>query len=258
LLPSIKDAITWIRRAIEAVPGPYLRHETDSITGLRNQGWKDSEDAIMHEDGSLCEGPIALVEVQAYVFAAFTQLGPVLRSLGEDVLAGELLIEAELLKQAFDRDFWVPSMQRVGLALDGDDKLSTVKSSNAGQALWGGILDRDQAEAVRKDLLANDMFSGWGIRTLSTENPLYFPLGYHLGTVWPHDNALIAAGFKRYGFDDEVLEVFTSLFDAAQYFPGYRLPELFGGQARTYYLPPVPYPVACRPQAWAAGAILKL
>ena len=254
----IVAAISWIRKAIADAKGPYLRYHTDSTTGLRNQGWKDSVEAIMHEDGSLCDGPIALVEVQAYVFAAFKQLGPLLTALDLEDLSDSLLTQAEALKQAFDRDFWMPSQQVLGLALDGNNQLSTVAASNAGQALWGGILNQEQAEAVTPCLFSNEMFSGWGIRTLSAESRRYFPLGYHLGTVWPHDNALIAAGLKGYGFDDEVLEIFTGLFDAAQHFPGYRLPELFGGQARSHFLPPVPYPVACRPQAWAAGAMLQL
>jgi glycogen debranching enzyme len=254
----IEAAIRWIRKAIDKTPGPYLRYDTDAATGLRNQGWKDSAEAIMHEDGSLCDGPIALVEVQAYVFSAFKGLSPLLAALGNEELAETLLNQAGELKMAFDRDFWLPGKQLLGLALDGNDRLTPVGASNAGQALWGGILDQEQASAVTRRLFTNEMFSGWGIRTLSSNEDRYFPLGYHLGTIWPHDNALIAAGLKRYGFDDEVLELFTGLFDAAQYFPAYRLPELFGGQPRTHYLPPVPYPVACRPQAWAAGALLQL
>ena len=259
LKPNILAALAWIRTAV-ACHGhsPYLCYDTDAYTGLRNQGWKDSDDAIVHEDGSLLSGSVALAEVQAYVFAAYSRLQSLLFRLGEEELANHLVVEARRLQAAFSRDFWDSTRDRVALARDGEGRSSFVSSSNAGQALWGGILDETQAQSVRAALFEPDMFSGWGIRTLSSSSQSYFPLGYHLGSVWPHDNALIAAGLKRYGFDSEVTEVFTGLFDAAQQFPSPRLPELFGGQNRSTYLPPVPYPVACRPQAWAAGSMLYL
>jgi len=196
--------------------------------------------------------------VQGYVYRAWQSLAPILEAFGEESLARSLTREAADLREAFNRDFWLEDLQRVAMALDGDDKPSTVMSSNAGQVLWSGLLEPERAEAVREALFQNDMFSGWGIRTLSRDCAAYYPLGYHLGTIWPHDNAIIAHGLKRYGFDPEAEELLTALFDAAQHFPTRSLPELFGGQPRADYRPPVPYPVACRPQAWAAGAILHL
>jgi len=258
LLPAIKDAIHWVREFGRPKGDVYLRYNVDAAMGLRNQGWKDSEEAIMHADGSLCDGPIALAEVQGYVYRAWTSLAPLLENFGEESLARTLTREAGDLKEAFNRDFWLDDLKRVAMALDGENRPSTVMSSNAGQVLWSGLLDQDRAEAVREALFQNDMFSGWGIRTLSRDCAAYYPLGYHLGTVWPHDNAIIAHGLKRYGFEPEVEELMTALFDAAQHFPTRSLPELFGGQSRADYRPPVPYPVACRPQAWAAGAILHL
>jgi glycogen debranching enzyme len=258
LLPAIRDAIRWIREFGTKPGDQYLRYETGGSTGLRNQGWKDSSDSIMHTDGSLCEGSVALVEVQGYVFAAYQRLAPILDLLDEESLAEELRQEAAALREAFLRDFWLPDLGRVAMALDGDNRPSEVVSSNAGQVLCSGILDPKRAEAVRAALFQNDMFSGWGIRTLSSDSASYFPLGYHVGTIWPHDNAMIGLGLKRYGFDAEAEELLTALFDAAQHFPARRLPELFGGQPRSVYMPPVPYPVACRPQAWAAGTLLQL
>jgi glycogen debranching enzyme len=237
---------------------PYVRYQTDSADGLRNQGWKDSADCIVHKDGSICEGPIALAEVQGYAYAAYLSSAGILRTLGRPDIAGLLGSEAERLRRCFNEDFWVEDGGYVALALDGNNQRAEVMSSNAGQVLLSGILDSSRSEAVRSRLFQNDMFSGWGIRTLSSTSVRYFPLGYHLGTIWPHDNGLIGAGLKRYGFGHEVAELLTALFDAAEQFPDRRLPELFGGQPRAPYLPPVPYPVACRPQAWAAGSLLQL
>ncbi|HEX5140513.1 MAG TPA: glycogen debranching N-terminal domain-containing protein [Dehalococcoidia bacterium] len=255
---AITAAVRWILDFGRAGGGPYVRYRTDSSSGLRNQGWKDSADGIIHADGTVCEGPIALAEVQGYTYAAFKEMAPILRLLAEDELAAKLDAEAANLRDCFNADFWLEDEGYVALALDGDDRQARVMTSNAGQVLWSGILDSDRADRVRRRLFQNDMFSGWGIRTLSSRSIRYFPLGYHVGTVWPHDNGLIGLGLKRYGFSGEVTELLTALFDAAQRFADRRLPELFGGQPRGYYLPPVPYPVACRPQAWAAGSLLHL
>jgi glycogen debranching enzyme len=258
LMPAIDAALTWIKDCGDLDGDGFLEYRTDASDGLRNQGWKDSAEAIMHADGVLCEGPIALAEVQSYVFAAYERLAPVFEALGMHDRAAELRAEAQDLKQAFLKAFWLPGSCRLAMALDGDKKPSDVMSSNAGQALWGGILDPDSAAHIRDSLFKEDMFSGWGVRTLSSDATLYNPLGYHLGTVWPHDNGLIAMGLKRYGFNAEVNTLATGLFDASRLFHSQRLPELFGGQARATSPAPVPYPVACRPQAWTAGTTLHL
>lgn len=211
----------------------------------------------MHSDGSLCDGPIALAEVQGYVYAAYRRLGPLLKALGKPRQAELLRGQAARLRQRFNRKFWL-SNHAPPMALDGQKQPAEVMSSNAGQLLWSGILSRRRANDTRAALFENDMFSGWGIRTLSANASAYNPLGYHVGTVWPHDNGIIAQGLKRYGYEDEVNEIATALFDAARQFPSYRLPELFGGQPRTEFGQPVPYPVACRPQAWTAGSWLHL
>jgi glycogen debranching enzyme len=258
LLPPIKAALHWIEVYGDLDGDGLIEYPTDSGHGLRNQGWKDSVDAIEHEDGTLCEGPIALPEVQGYVYLAYLRLAPVFDHIGEHERAAELRSRAGALRLRFEEAFWLQDAGTLALALGGDKRPSRVMSSNAGQALWSGILSADKAARVRDRLFETDMFSGWGIRTLSQDAVCYFPLGYHLGTVWPHDNGIIAQGLKQYGFENDVNRIATALFDAASVQRGYRLPELFGGHARTRFQPPVPYPVACRPQAWTAGTVPHL
>lgn len=256
LLPAINAALRWLREFGDRDGDGFVEYATNSSTGLRNQAWKDSAEAVMHEDGTLCEGPIAAAEVQGYIYLAYTRLAPVLEALGQSERADELRRAAEELRRRFNEAFWLADRGYVALALDGEKRPSEVSSSNSGQVLWSGILSRSRASAVRGELFSEEMFSGWGVRTLSTAARTYYPLGYHVGTVWPHDNAIVANGLKRYGFDEDVNRIATGLFDAARAFPNFRLPELFGGQPRTETRPPVPYPVACRPQAWTAGAML--
>jgi glycogen debranching enzyme len=258
LRENLVAALRWVREFGSPDKEPYLKYQTTSPTGLRNQGWKDSENGIVHEDGSLCNGPIALAEVQGYLYAALRRLAPIFLALGEPAEAARLRKEAITLRERFRRDFWLPARRLVPMAIDGQGQPAAVMSSNAGQVLWSQILAAEQAEAVRDALFSNDMFTGWGIRTLSSECPAFNPVGYHVGTIWPHDNAIIAAGLKRCGFDEEVNEVATALFDTACAFPSNRLPEVYGGHPRSANQPPVPYPVACRPQAWAASAIPHL
>ncbi len=258
LMPNIEAALSWIRDFGDLDGDGFIEHRTDSPDGLRNQGWKDSIEAIVHADGSLLDGPLALAEVQGYVFLAYTRLAPVLQAIDRPQMAEALRAQAQSLRQRFVSAFWLPGSKRIAMALDGSKRAADVMSSNAGQVLWSGILDDFHADQVRQKLFSPNMFSGWGLRTLSSEAIGYYPLGYHLGTVWPHDNGLIAMGLKHYGFNHEVNEIASCLFDAAKTFPGYRLPELFGGQPRTEFQPPVPYPVACRPQAWTAGVFLHL
>ncbi|HEX5369232.1 MAG TPA: amylo-alpha-1,6-glucosidase [Dehalococcoidia bacterium] len=258
LMPALEAALTWIEKYGDLEDDGYVRYRTDSNSGLRNQGWKDSVDGVVDAEGRRLEGPIALAEVQSYVYGAYRSLASALLTVGRRQRAAELIEKASLLRQRFNRDFWLRDRGLVAMALDGEGRPADVVSSNAGQVLWSGILEPEIAETVRDSLMSNEMFTGWGIRTLSSDTPSYSPLGYHVGTVWPHDNGIIAHGFKIYGFDEEVSETATALFDASRQFPLGRLPELFGGQPRTKDRPPIPYPVACRPQAWTAGTFFHL
>ncbi len=205
-------------------------------------------------NGDLARQPIALVEVQGYVYLAKTQLAGVLDRVGDAALAARLRREAEELKQRFSRDFWLTDKGFFAMALTPDGP-AAVLSSNAGQALWTGIAWPEQARRTAERLLSPSMFNGWGIRTLSEDERRYNPIAYHRGTVWPHDNAIIAAGFRRYGLDEAACRVFTGLLYASSYFSMHRLPELFSGFRQADYGVPVGYPVACHPQAWAAGSL---
>jgi len=251
---NLRAALHWIDALADIDGDGYIEYEARSATGLLNQGWKDSPDGIINADGTLAKPPIALVEVQGIVYAAKKKLAPIFAALGDQELAQQLSREAAQLKRRFNRDFWLQDSNFLALALDGDNHQVAAITSNPGQALWTGIVQRRLASSVADVLMRNDMFSGWGIRTLSAASNRFNPLGYHLGTVWPHDNSIIAMGFKKYGFEDELNEVSTALFDAARSFTHYRLPELYAGSARSIQYTPVPYPVACRPQAWAAGS----
>lgn len=255
---SLVAGLHWVRDFGAPDADGYLKYHTSSPTGLRNQGWKDSENCIVHANGELCHGPIALAEVQGYYYAALQLLSRVFEALDDPGEAMRLRLEAAKLGKNFRGDFWIESSGLVPMALDGQGAQAAVMSSNAGQVLWSMILEKQQAEGVRDALFRSDMFTGWGIRTLSSDNPSFNPVGYHVGTIWPHDNAIIAAGLKRNGFDEEVGEIATALFDTACQSSSLRLPEVYGGHLRSAYQPPVPYPVACRPQAWASGAMLHL
>jgi glycogen debranching enzyme len=251
--PNLRAGLRWLEEYGDTNGDGFIDYQRRSSKGLVNQGWKDSWDALMHADGSPLAPPITLVEVQAYVYAALDKLAPVFAALGDTETAGDLLRRASALQDRFNREMWTED-GFYALALDDEGRQARSIASNAGQALWGGIATNDKALAVARRLMEPDMFSGWGIRTLSVASPRFNPQGYHVGTVWPHDNSIIAMGFKRYGFEVELNRLVTGLFDAAKAFPYYRLPELFGGMARSAHHSPVPYPVACRPQAWAAGA----
>jgi glycogen debranching enzyme len=251
---NVDAALDWIGRYGDTDGDGYVDYFCQTERGLENQGWKDSGEAVVNTDGSLAAPPIALVEVQGYVYQAKREMAALFRRAGDGDRARRLDREAEELRRRFNRDYWVDGGW-YALALQKGGRPVEVLSSNAGHALWSGIADAEQAKKTVASLMTDDMFSGWGIRTLSSNEIYYNPLGYHLGTVWPHDNSMIAAGFKRYGFDAEALRVFVGLVDAAVHFDGARLPELFGGFRRDDYGVPVPYPVACQPQAWAAGAM---
>jgi glycogen debranching enzyme len=227
--------------------------------GIKNQGWKDSGQAILHEDGRMVADPIAVCEVQGLYYAAKQAMALAFAAVGEHARATELTAQAEALKQRFNDQFWMPEKQFLALALGPDKQAVRSIASNAGTAMAYGIVDEDKAAAVAERLMAADMFSGWGIRTLSSQHPAYNPFAYHLGTVWPFANALTGYGFKRYGFDASLHRLAKGLFDASEVFHLGRLPEVFGGHARDRRHPhPGIYPGACSPQAWSASAVIFL
>jgi glycogen debranching enzyme len=258
LWPHIEAALGWIEGPADPDGDGFLEYARATEQGLANQGWKDSFDAVFHADGTLAEGPVALSEVQGYVFAAKRFAAMCARRLGHDVRAAELEASAAQLAQKFDDAFWCPEIGTYALALDGKKQPCKVRTSNAGQVLFSGIASAEHARKVGRGLLGSDFFSGWGIRTVAREAPRYNPMSYHNGSVWPHDNALIAAGLARYGMKAEVNQVFGGLFDAATYMDLRRLPELFCGFKRRAGEGPTLYPVACAPQAWASGTPFML
>lgn len=256
LREHVDRALLWIDKYGDSNDDGYIDY-TSEVSGdtFVNMGWKDSGNAMVTDTGHTAEPPITLVEVQGYVYEAKRGIAELFERDGDAGRAAMLRREAEDLKKRFNRDFWLPDMHFLAMALQKDNQPLRVASSNAGQALWSGIVDADEVGAIERRLMAPDMFSGWGIRTLSADEKAYNPNSYHLGSVWPHDNALIANGLKRYGFDSAVRRIFSGLFEAATHFDQYRMPELFTGYRREDYGEPVRYPVACHPQAWAAGSI---
>jgi glycogen debranching enzyme len=252
---NVERALHWIDHYGDEAHNGYLSYASKSSKGLGNQGWKDSGDSIMNADGSLATPPIALVEVQGYVYRAKLLMADLYARSRDRTTASRLRKEAEDLKKRFNHDFWVEEKQFYAIALQKESRPAAVISSNPGQALWTGIIDDARASAVVHRLTAEDMFSGWGVRTLSTREKRANPIGYHLGTVWPHDNSIIAAGFRRYGSDSEAVRVLEGIVQAASYFEHYRLPEVFAGFSRQQFANPMRYPVACHPQAWAAGSV---
>ena len=258
LWPNIERALAWIDGPGDPDGDGFVEYHRSNDDGLVNQGWKDSHDAVFHEDGSTAVGPIALCEVQGYVYAAKKHAAQMVRRLGKHTQADALDQAANTLKDKFEAAFWCEDIGTYALALDGNKKPCRVRSSNAGQVLFSGIASQERARLVATQLMHPSFFSGWGIRTIGREEPRYNPMSYHNGSVWPHDNSLIAAGFARYGHKAAVARVFRGLFDAATYMDLRRLPELYCGFRRSRGRGPTLYPVACSPQAWAAGAPLQL
>jgi glycogen debranching enzyme len=258
LWPAIANALAWIDGPGDADGDGFVEYHRATEQGLVNQGWKDSADAVFHADGSLAEGPIALAEVQGYVYAAKRFASRCARRLGRTDDANRLEAEATDLARRFEEAFWCPDIETYALALDGKKKPCRVRTSNAGQLLFTGIASADRAQKVGRSLLRPQFFSGWGIRTVSSEELSFNPMSYHNGSVWPHDNALIALGLAKYGLKRELERVFRGLFDAATYMDLRRLPELFCGFQRRRGRGPTLYPVACAPQAWASGAPFTL
>ena len=258
LWPAVQAALAWMADAGDRDGDGYLEYATHSALGLVNQGWKDSEDAVSHASGALATPPIALAEVQGYAYAALTGAAEIAALLGENRVRDALEERARRLFERFNRDFWLEHESFYALALDGDKRPCEVIASNAGHCLWTGIVPEARAPLVAKRLLDDDMFSGWGIRTLSARERRYNPMSYHNGSVWPHDNAITAAGFRRYRLSTFAQTIATGLFEASRHFDRSRLPELFCGFPRRPGHAPISYPVACSPQAWAAGSTLQL
>jgi glycogen debranching enzyme len=258
LWPSIEAALHWIDGAGDPDKDGFVEYQRASEQGLANQGWKDSYDAIFHADGRLAEGYIALAEVQGYVFAGKQLAARCAVRLGRLDKAKQLEAEAKLLAERFEAAFWCDELGTYALALDGAKQPCRVRTSNAGQLLFSGIVREDRARLVAADLMQPHFFTGWGIRTVARGEARYNPMSYHDGSIWPHDNALIALGFARYGLKHSGERLFKGLFDAATYMDLRRLPELFCGFRREKQRGPTLYPVACAPQAWASATPFTL
>jgi glycogen debranching enzyme len=257
LLPHVDRAMEWIEQYGDPDGDGFVEYQRKTDRGLVNQGWKDSWDGINFADGAYPQAPIALVEVQSYVYTAFLTRAHFAHEAGHRERADYCLERAAELKRKFNEIFWLPDRGWYAIGLDRDKRPIDALASNMGHCLLSGIVDTDKAQAVADRLMSPEMFTGWGIRTLASSMGAYNPMSYHNGSVWPHDNALIANGLMRYGFVREAQRVATSLLDAAAAFDG-RLPELFCGFDRTQFPRPVPYPTSCAPQAWAAASPIHL
>jgi glycogen debranching enzyme len=256
--PNLEAALEWIDRYGDRDGDGFVEYEKTCPEGLINQGWKDSHDSVFHADGTLAKGPIALCEVQGYVYAAKLAMARLCWTRGDAARAHRLGAEAHELRERFDKAFWSEELGTYALALDGEKRPCIVYASNAGHALFAGIASHERARAVAKVLMSPESFCGWGIRTVRRGEARFNPMSYHNGSVWPHDNAMIALGFARYGLKEEAGRLFEALFTAATHQELRRLPELFCGFQRKPHRGPTAYPVACSPQAWAAAAPFAL
>jgi glycogen debranching enzyme len=258
LWPAAEHALAWMEQYGDRDGDGFLEYESATSKGLRHQGWKDSDDAVFHGDGRPAEGPIALCEVQGYAYAARCAMAKVAARLGHTALAEQQTARAASLRDQFDQQFWCDDIGTYALALDGDKRPCKVRSSNAGQCLFTGIVAPHRARQVADQLLGEAFFTGWGVRTVATSEARYNPMSYHNGSVWPHDTALIALGFSRYGLRDAAVRLLTGLFDASSFVDLGRLPELFCGFPRRPGEGPTRYPVACAPQTWASASVFLL
>ncbi len=254
--PKLELALSWLDSASEKTG--YISYIRESPEGLENQGWKDSGNSIGHENGELAKPPISLCEVQGYLYAARLAIAEIASSLKKHELAERLHAQSAILKRDFKRDFWMPEHEFPALALDYDAKQVKVFSSNAGHCIWTGILDGEMAQRTADRMLAPDMDSGWGLRTLSKQASYYNPMSYHNGSVWPHDNAIILEGFRKIGRIRDAHYLLSAMAAVAQHQKDFRLPELVCGFERTNWGSPIDYPVSCSPQAWAAGSIFQM
>jgi glycogen debranching enzyme len=257
--PNIKSALRWMDEYGDCDSDGLLEYQQRSSRGLSQQGWKDSHDSVFHADGRMAEPPIALCEVQGYAYAAKRTAAQIARALQERDFAARLDNEAEILRDRFEDAFWCEEIGTYALALDGRKKQCRVRTSNAGHALFCKIASQDRAEAVTANLLSDQMFSGWGVRTVGASESRYNPMSYHNGSVWPHDNALIGMGLSHYGFRKQAARILHGLYEASVRVELHRLPELFCGfHKRPESSGPTLYPIACAPQAWAAGSVFLL
>jgi glycogen debranching enzyme len=254
LWPHVERALRWIDDYGDADGDGFVEYRRKSGTGLANQGWKDSEDAVFHASGELAHGSIALCEVQGYVYLAKMHAARLALSLDKLEMAEALQDQALRLAERFEQAFWCEELETYALALDGEKRPCQVRSSNAGQVLWTGIAEPERAARVARTLLSPDSFCGWGVRTIAEGEARYNPMSYHNGSVWPHDNAMIAMGLARYGMKDKTAAIATALFDASLFMDLHRLPELYCGFVRRPGEGPTLYPVACSPQAWASSS----
>jgi len=257
LWPTAEAVLAWMQQAAD-LHGGYLTYARRSPRGLVNQGWKDSHDAIMHASGQLAAPPIALAEVQGYQYAALLATAELAEAIGRPERAPDLRERARRLRERFEADFWLPDEAYYALALDREAQPCRVITSNAGHLLWTGLVSDSRAPLVARRLMADDLFTGWGVRTLASGERLYNPMSYHNGSVWPHDTAIAAVGMRRYGMADAFITLATSLFEAVLQFEHVRMPELLCGFSRVDDYGPTQYPVACAPQAWAAGVVFML
>lgn len=255
LWPNFLLAVEWMKKYGDRDGDGFIEYKRDSQTGLVNQGWKDSDDSVFHEDGSDAKFPIALCEVQAYAYLAFQEAAKMATHLGEHEFATKHNELAHQLKERFDKAFWLEDLGTYAIALDGDKKPCRIKSSNAGQCLFTGIVKPERADRLAQTLMQEDSFSGWGIRTIASGQPRYNPMSYHNGSVWPHDVALIAWGLNRVGHKQYVSDLFESIYRAATYMENRRVPEVFCGFRRRDGEAPTLYPHACSPQAWSAASV---
>jgi glycogen debranching enzyme len=252
--PHVQAAMDWIDRYGDRDGDGFVEYARQTPDGLLHQGWKDSGDAVFHADGTLAEAPIALCEVQGYVYAALRGAAELASALGHSALAGKLRTRARHLRHRFEQAFWCEDLGTFAIALDGQKRPCKVRSSNPGQCLWTGIVTPERAHQTAETLLSGTSFSGWGVRTVATSEARYNPMSYHNGSIWPHDNALVAAGLGRYGLRAGAQKILGALFDSSMYLENQRLPELVCGFERREGEGPTLYPVACMPQAWASGA----
>lgn len=258
LWPAAERALTWMETRASPFNDEFLWYRRRSPLGLTHQGWKDSRDAIMHATGELARPPVAVVEAQGYAYAAYLGAAALAETLGEGARARTLRARAERLRVRFEAEFWLEDEGFYALALDGERQPCRVITSNPAHCLWMGLVSDTRARIVAHRLMLEDMYTGWGIRTLSSRERLYNPMSYHNGSVWPHDTAIAALGMRRYGLAEPFLALVTSLFQAGLSFEGARMPELFCGFPRRPREGPTRYPVACSPQAWAAGVVFQL
>jgi len=255
LLPNAERALEWIEKFGDADGDGYVEYHRATDRGLANQGWKDSADGIRYADGRIAHAPIALCEVQAYVYSAYLARAHFAREEGDETTFERFRAKATRLKEDFNRDFWLEEKGWYAIGLDADKKPIDSLTSNMGHCLWAGIIDEEKAPLVAAKLMSPEMFSGWGIRTLASTMGGFNPISYHCGSVWPHDTAIVAAGLARYGMMEEALRLISALLDAALHLGG-RLPELFSGLSKDELASPVGYPTSCSPQAWAAASPL--